>query len=364
MDDIDQRTFVRMKSDLPARLFERHEGRFLISVVRACSLLTLSTWICLNLIPFSTSAIPLWILYSIFNGTVAVGLWILAHECGHGAMSKKQWLNDLVGYPLHTFLLVPYFSWQYSHSVHHSRTNHLTEGEAHVPYKACGKVLPWSVRVREYFGDSIAGVYFITASHLFGWPMYLLTGLSGGLGRGTTNHFIPSESNKLFPRKWYLKVWLSTAGIVAMLAFLGYMSQLHGFWRVTAVYGGPYLVVNAWMILYTYLHHTDEDTPHYDSRSWNWTKGALCTIERNYPDIINWLHFDVGSSHVVHHLFSTLPHYNAREARAILEKKYERIYRVDHRPVWEALYATAKRCAVVKETPGQPGEWCFTNQIS
>lgn len=40
--------------------------------------------------------------------------------------------------------------------------------------------------------------------------------------------------------------------------------------------------------------------------------GNLSTIDRNYPLWINALHFDTGTTHVLHHLFSELPHYNAR----------------------------------------------------
>ncbi|CAK88720.1 unnamed protein product (macronuclear) [Paramecium tetraurelia] len=45
---------------------------------------------------------------------------------------------------------------------------------------------------------------------------------------------------------------------------------------------------------------------------WTWLKGALCTIDRNYPLWIDDLHFEIGTTHVVHHVFSELPHYNTR----------------------------------------------------
>lgn len=44
------------------------------------------------------------------------GVWVIAHECGHQAFSKYQWLNDSVGLVLHTALLVPYFSWRITHA--------------------------------------------------------------------------------------------------------------------------------------------------------------------------------------------------------------------------------------------------------
>lgn len=121
-------------------------------------------------IPLSLWALPLWIAYWAVSGTVVTGLWVVAHECGHGAFSDNKLLQvcvsgcfcsrldfqlfsslclsnallcsigtvshfqDAVGYILHSVVLVPYFSWQRSHAVHHSRTNHVTEGETHVPY--------------------------------------------------------------------------------------------------------------------------------------------------------------------------------------------------------------------------------------
>ena len=77
--------------------------------------------------------LPAWIAYAFVAGTCATGCWVVAHECGHGAFSDDKVIQDVVGHALHSLLLVPYFSWQRSHAVHHSRTNHVLEGETHVP---------------------------------------------------------------------------------------------------------------------------------------------------------------------------------------------------------------------------------------
>ena len=84
-------------------------------------------------IPLTQKMIPIWIIYSLLSGTTAMGFWVIAHECGHGAFSKNKTLETLTGYLLHSLLLVPYFSWQRSHAVHHRFTNNVTKGETHVP---------------------------------------------------------------------------------------------------------------------------------------------------------------------------------------------------------------------------------------
>lgn len=50
-------------------------------------------------------------IYWFWQGAFMTGIWVIAHECGHGAFSSHKTINDSVGFTLHSLLLVPYFSW-------------------------------------------------------------------------------------------------------------------------------------------------------------------------------------------------------------------------------------------------------------
>ena len=114
-------TVQDIKRALPAHLFVRSESRFLLSVAYSFALTYALYYLAKLYLPLSLTALPLWIAYAFINGTVATGIWVLGHECGHQAFSDKKILNDSLGFLLHTALLVPYFSWQWSHHVHHSK---------------------------------------------------------------------------------------------------------------------------------------------------------------------------------------------------------------------------------------------------
>ena len=300
-------------------------------------------------IPLTWAWLPAWIAYAVFAGTAGTGCWVVAHECCHRAFSKHNWLQDLVGFILHSALLVPYFSWQRSHALHHARTNHLDLGETFVPPRdttPAGKT--WQ-RWQDAIGDEAFAIVIMFTRFLFGWPVYLLTGATGGPARGMTNHFWPLKpfSAAMFPGKWRGKVWLSDVGVFAMLGALGWWAYSAGFVQVLAVYVGPYFVVNFWLVLYTWLQHTDVDIPHFEDEDWTWSKGAFMTIDRPYGVVLYFMHHRIGSTHVAHHIDARIPHYHAAKATRALREHFSDLYRYDPTPIPKALWRIALHCNVV-----------------
>mmetsp|Transcript_25865 Transcript_25865/g.22791 ORF Transcript_25865/g.22791 Transcript_25865/m.22791 type:complete len:369 (-) Transcript_25865:91-1197(-) len=349
-------TVEKIRNAIPKHLFHKSELRFLVSVAFSVSLTLVTGWLAYKYIPLTPVMIPIWVLYALANGTIATGVWVLGHECGHGAFSESKLLNDALGFVLHTVCLVPYFSWQHSHFVHHSRTNHLEDGETHVPSRADTSSGKKYMKLRDMIGDDAFAIFSLSNILIIGWPAYLIFGATGGPSRGFTSHFF--TPNELFPKKLLPKVIASNVGLAAFVYFLYYCAQLTSGWTVFAVYLGPYLVVNMYLTGITFLQHTEADVPHYDRTSWNWLKGALCTIDRNYPAFINALQFDIGSTHVLHHIFSQIPHYNAPVANEYLKQFIGKEYRYDDQPFLKSLYRCATLTAV--EHVGN-GEWRFVN---
>ena len=57
-------------------------------------------------IPFTQRMIPIWILYAFLSGPTAMGFWVIAHECGHGAFSKNRDLETITAVS-YTHLTLP-----------------------------------------------------------------------------------------------------------------------------------------------------------------------------------------------------------------------------------------------------------------
>ena len=307
-------------------------------------------------IPFTPKMIPIWILYALISGTTAMGFWVIAHECGHGAYSQNKALETITGYLLHSLLLVPYFSWQRSHAIHHRFTNNITNGETHVPLVINGDGVSEKVGGENElsFSKSIGrrnyGILQLILHLIFGWPAYLLSGSTGGLKYGTSNHFWPTKpfSKALWPSIWARKVWLSDIGVVITTITIFYSIIKYGLFPVIAIYIGPLLVVNGWLVIYTWLHHTDSDVPHLSNTDFKFMRGAFLSIDRPYGKILDFLHHNIGSSHVVHHVCPTIPHYHAKKATVLIKKAFKKAYLYNPDPIHKALWNVACNCIAVK----------------
>jgi omega-6 fatty acid desaturase (delta-12 desaturase) len=351
---------AEVRAAIPDRCFEISTPRSLAHLALSFFVTAVPVALAAAFLPLTWAWVPAWVLYALVTGTAGIGLWVIAHECGHGAFSKNRWLQDGVGFIIHTALLVPYFSWQRSHAVHHARTNHLTLGETHVPRTVGAEGYADKVRFRSRVGRAPFAVVSLFKMLVLGWPAYLLFGATGGPDRGLTSHFLPHGpfESDLFPARWHRRVWASAAGVVAVHGLLVWWAVAAGSLApVLAFYVGPLIVINAWLVAYTWLQHSDHDIPHYADDEWSWLKGAFQTVDRPYGPVIDLLHHRIGSTHVAHHIDHRIPHYRADEATAAIATAFPEWYRHDPTAVPKALWRVAGGCLAVEQ---QPDGWYYT----
>lgn len=253
-----------------------------------------------------------WPLYWIAQGTMFWALFVVGHDCGHGSFSNNKALNDFIGHVTHSSILVPYHGWRISHRTHHANHGHVENDESWhpvnktlydkmEPMEKVGRLtLPWS---------------------MFAYPFYLWKRSPGKKG----SHFDPecdlftaNERNDVLTSAacW----WGMVALLVSCTAWLGPIAMLK-------LYVVPYWINVVWLDVVTYLHHHgyDEKVPWYRGEEWNYMRGGLSTIDRDYG-IINNIHHDIGT-HVVHHLFPQIPHYNLIEATEAVKPVLGKYYR-------------------------------------
>ncbi|KAL0467994.1 fatty acid desaturase domain-containing protein [Neurospora intermedia] len=376
-------TIKDIRDAIPAHCFERSALHSLAHVARDIVYLTVTfyvwnKYVTPEYIPMKAARVVLWGLYTFMQGLFGTGLWVLAHECGHQAFSPSRLINDTVGWVLHSALLVPYFSWKFSHSKHHKATGNIARDMVFVP------------RTREQFASRIGRfvheiselteetpiytLIHLIGQQLIGWPNYLMTNVTGhnfherqreGRGKGKkngwftgVNHFNPSSP--LYEEREAPWIIVSDIGIAIAATALIYLGNTFGWSNMFVWYFLPYLWVNHWLVAITYLQHTDPSLPHYTPDQWNFVRGAAATIDREFGFIGRHLLHSIIETHVLHHYVSTIPFYHASEASEAIKKVMGRHYRADVQegPIGfiKAMWKAARWCQWVEPTEGAEGK--------
>lgn len=218
-------------------------------------------------------------------------LFMIQHDCGHGAFFRRRSVNDWVGRILGVLTFTPYDVWRRSHATHHATSGNLDK-------RGIGDVDTHTVR--EYRSmPRWRRIAYRLHRHpliLFGiGPVYyflLRNRLPVGISQGDRRFWVSAMGTNI--------AIFSTAGI--LIYFLG---------------AGPFLLVQLPVIILAssigvwlfYVQHQFENTYWADDDDWNVHDAALHgSSHYHLPGLMGWLTAHIGVHHV-HHLSSRIPYY-------------------------------------------------------
>lgn len=312
--DADIPSLAAIKKQIPAHCFRPSLSVSLYYVARDIFFLALlygGAWATYGT-PIHAPYLP---VFWFFTGFFMWAVFVLGHDCGHGSFSKNKTVNSFLGHILHSAILVPFHSWRISHRKHHKNTGNFEEDEIFYP-------MPES----EYAGVT-AIARFVYSNTFFlaslGYPIYLWKGYGNRSQNGS--HMTPNSD--LFTEAERGQVLLSVGCYAAMFAFLATLAAVYGVAPVVTYYFIPYAVYSFFLLVVTFLHHTEPGAMWYSSRAWNYVKGNLQSVDRVYF-FLEHFHHDIGT-HVVHHLFPAIPHYHLREANAAVKPFLGKLHKVE-----------------------------------
>lgn len=297
----------------------------------------------------------LWTAYWWWQGVAWTGLWVLGHESGHGVLANQQWINNVVGFTLHTFLLVPYFAWRASHHLHHKATGSIERDENFVPATRTDLKLPDAkVVTKQHYAEMFEETPIFTLGRIFfmqavGMQAYFAyNALGSPMYPAGTNHYSPYSP--LFKQNERRQILISDFGLAAMGLIIASWIHQTSLATVTKYYTIPYLLANHWIVMLTYLHHTDPTMPHFRKDAWTFLRGAITTIDRPLLGWVGRFFFhNVSHDHVAHHLVSSIPHYNGERVTEAIKKVLKDDYNYDSSNTFRALYRSFSECLFIED---------------
>ncbi len=256
-------------------------------------LITVSALVLLWTLMWKALSVGYWLclLLAIPTAGFLVRLFMIQHDCGHGAFFPYRFANDWLGRVLGVLTFTPYDFWRRTHALHHA-------GSGNLERRGIGDIS--TLTVTEYLALSRWGQL---GYRLYRHPVILF-------GVGPAYLFILQFRLPLGLMRGGWMPWLSTmATNVAIAIVVAGMMWLVGI--------GPFLLVHLPILLLGasigvwlfYVQHQFEDTVWAHNPSWNLHEAALHGSSfYDLPGILRWFTANIGVHHV-HHLCSKIPFY-------------------------------------------------------
>lgn len=225
-----------------------------------------------------------------------VRLFMIQHDCGHGAFFGRRAVNDWVGRVIGIFTLTPYDHWRRTHAIHHATSGDLDR-------RGLGAVA--LLTVEEYLASPPLRRWLY---RLYRHPVILF-------GLAPAYMFLLQFRLPIGFMRAGWRPWVSVMSTnLAIAAFVAGGVRLFGL--------GPFLLVQAptlvlaatvgvWLF---YVQHQFEQTSWAHQDAWDRHEAALHgSSHLDLPPLLRWFTGNIGVHHV-HHLDSRIPFYRLGEA--------------------------------------------------
>jgi omega-6 fatty acid desaturase (delta-12 desaturase) len=220
-----------------------------------------------------------------------VRLFMIQHDCGHGAFFSHRQANDWVGRVIGVLTLTPYDFWRRTHAIHHASAGNLDR-------RGIGAV--HTLTVREYRALSRWGRL---KYRLYRHPLVMF-------GVGPAYLFLLQHRLPVGLMRNGCQPWASTMAtnlaIALIVAILVWFIGIKAFLLVHLPIMLLAATAGVWLF---YVQHQFEHAAWTRNGEWSLHDAALHgSSHYDLPTFLRWFTANIGVHHV-HHLCSRIPYY-------------------------------------------------------
>jgi omega-6 fatty acid desaturase (delta-12 desaturase) len=231
------------------------------------------------------------LLLTVPAGGFLLRLFLIQHDCGHGAFFRSRKTNTWVGRAIGVITLTPYEFWRRAHAQHHAGTGNLDR-------RGIGDID--TLTLAEFRQLSRAAQF---RYRLYRNPITLF--ILGPAFQFLLVHRVPTGTARKSLPLWF-SVMGTNVGIAIFFTGLIVAFGAGSFFLVHL----PIIVIAATLGIWLfYIQHQFEHTTWDSSDAWSFQKAAIeGSSYYDLPPVLRWFSANIGVHHV-HHLCSTVPFY-------------------------------------------------------
>jgi len=241
---------------------------------------------------YRSLVLPYWVtlLLAFPTAGMAMRIFIILHDCGHGSFFRSQRANNFLGAVCGVFTFTPYLQWRHTHAIHHASHGDLDRrGVGDVKVMTVKEYLAsrWWQRLGYQIYRHWATMFLVAPFFVFVVKHRFIEPKMGRRERNSVHY-----TN------------------LALVAIIGGLSWLIGFQQFLSVHLPVLLISCTAGVWLFYIQHQFEDTYWEEHPEWDYAMASLYgSSYYRLPKVFQWFSGNIGLHHI-HHLSPRIPNYN------------------------------------------------------